>query len=101
MQKRNLRVDCSQGWRYLPTMTSEPHEHNLAELTVEGILKDPSASMWLQTALKSALLRDIVDSANDAAVLAAVLEERACLILREAQIELSPIKLSIQTPRID
>ena len=45
--------------------------------------------MWLQAALKSALLRDIVDSANDAAVLAAVLEERACLILREAQIELS------------
>lgn len=84
MQKRNLRVVCSQGWRYFLAMTSEPHKHNLAELTVEGILEDPSTSRCLQTALKSALLRDIVDSANDAAVLAAVLEQRACLILREA-----------------
>ena len=89
MQNRNLRVVCSQGWRYFLAMTSEQHEHKPAELTVEGILKDPSTSRWLQTALKSALLRDIVDSANDAAVLAAVLEERACLILHEAQIELS------------
>ena len=89
MQKSNLRVVCSQGWRYFPAMTSELHEHNPAELTVEGILKDPSTSRWLQTALKSALLRDIVDSANDAAVLAAVLGERACRILREAQNALS------------
>lgn len=42
--------------------------------TIDAILGDPAASFWLKAALPSALSRDLVDAANDAAVLAQVLE---------------------------
>jgi len=58
--------------------------------TAEEVLSDPAASMWLQMALKGALLRDPVDSANDAAVLAAVLNERVEACLRDAQSATAP-----------
>lgn len=40
-------------------------------------LNDPSASHWLRDALQSAMKRDPVDAANDAEVLARLLDERA------------------------
>lgn len=40
------------------------------------IFMDPAASYWIKFALKTALTRDIVDAANDADVLAAVLSKR-------------------------
>ena len=40
---------------------------------INAVLSDPSASYWLKNALQSALKRDIVDAANDAATLAALL----------------------------
>lgn len=46
-------------------------------LSCEEILKDPSTSGWLRGALSTALLRDPVDAANDAEVLAVVLGARA------------------------
>ena len=42
--------------------------------SIEEVLRDPSASFWLKAALRSALFRDPVDAANDAEVLARLLE---------------------------
>ncbi len=50
--------------------------------SIDDILTDPEASDWLKSALRSALERDPVDAANDAGILAQVLEERAERILR-------------------
>jgi hypothetical protein len=50
---------------------------------VEQVLGDPTASLWLKNALRSALSRDPVDAANDAEVLARLLDCRACKILSE------------------
>jgi hypothetical protein len=44
-------------------------------------LRDPAASFWLKDALRSALSRDPVDAANDAELLARLLEERCRSIL--------------------
>jgi hypothetical protein len=49
--------------------------------TVDDLLKDPSTSFWLRNALTSALLRDPVDAANDAEILARVLDQQCRLIL--------------------
>ncbi len=46
------------------------------------VLRDPAASAWLKDVLRSALARDPVDAANDADVLARLLEERCRLMLR-------------------
>lgn len=40
-------------------------------------MQDYAASYWLKDALKAALLRDAVDSANDAELLADILKRRA------------------------
>jgi hypothetical protein len=50
---------------------------------LDGLLRDPSTSFWLRNALTSALLRDPVDAANDADILARVLEQRCRLILNQ------------------
>lgn len=53
-----------------------------AELpTIEEVLADPSASFWLRNALLAALSRDPVDAANEADVLARLLDKRCCEIL--------------------
>ena len=44
---------------------------------IAAVLADPAASDWLKTALRSALVRDLVDAANDADVLAQ-LPDRRC-----------------------
>jgi hypothetical protein len=49
--------------------------------TVEELFRDPSTSFWLRNALTSALLRDPVDAANDAEILARVLDRQCRLIL--------------------
>jgi hypothetical protein len=49
--------------------------------TIDEILDDPAASFWLKAALSSALSRDPVDAANDADVLARVLERRCRNVL--------------------
>jgi hypothetical protein len=43
----------------------------------EEVLRDPSASRWLKDALRSALVRDPVDAANDSEMLARILD-RSC-----------------------
>jgi hypothetical protein len=49
--------------------------------SAETVLTDPAASVWLRAALRSALVRDPVDAANDAEVLARVLDARCRSIL--------------------
>lgn len=48
---------------------------------IEQVLADPAASFWLKVALNSALDRDPVDAANDAEVLAQLLQQRCQQIL--------------------
>lgn len=45
-------------------------------VTIEQVLKDPACSSWFRNALKSALDRDPVDAANDAALLYRLLDRR-------------------------
>ena len=52
--------------------------------TIDEILGDPAASFWLKGALRSALSRDPVDAANDADLLAQVLELRCRSILKNS-----------------
>jgi hypothetical protein len=49
--------------------------------SIPEILDDPSASSWLKNTLREALLRDPVDAANDAEVLAKLLDRRCREIL--------------------
>jgi len=49
-------------------------QDDLPEL--EEVLLDPAGSLWLKDALRSALARDPVDAANDAEVLARLLDRR-------------------------
>jgi hypothetical protein len=65
--------------------TLEPLElgaHAQVVLQSEQVLSDPGASFWLKNALRDALTRDPVDAANDAEVLAQVLDQRCRKILR-------------------
>jgi len=50
--------------------------------TIAEILEDPAASFWLKSALRSALYRDPVDAANEAHLLAQVLELRCRTLLK-------------------
>jgi hypothetical protein len=50
-------------------------------LEIEQVLADPAASFWLKKALSSALDLDPVDAANDAEVLAQLLDRRCREIL--------------------
>jgi hypothetical protein len=52
--------------------------------TIGEILNDPAASFWLKAALRSALSRDPVDAANDADVLARVLDRGSRNVLNMA-----------------
>jgi hypothetical protein len=61
----------------LPVWPSNPDE--LPDIAT--VLDDPAASSWLKTCLCSALSRDPVDAANDAEVLAKLLERRCRDIL--------------------
>jgi hypothetical protein len=51
--------------------------------SVDELLRDPSTSFWLRNALRSALQRDPVDAANDADMLARVLDQKCRLILNQ------------------
>ncbi len=47
------------------------------------LLRDPACSQWLKQALTTGLARDPVDAANDADVLAAVLDSHCRRVLDE------------------
>jgi hypothetical protein len=51
--------------------------------SIEEVLHDPAASSWLRTGLHSALDRDPVDAANDAELLARLLDARCNKILTD------------------
>ena len=48
------------------------------------VLVDPCASLWLKSALRTALERDCVDAASDAELLARLLGERADVLVGTA-----------------
>jgi hypothetical protein len=52
--------------------------------SIEEVLHDPAASSWLRNALNSALVRDPVDAANNAELLARILDARCQELLRMA-----------------
>lgn len=51
--------------------------------SIEEVLHDPAASLWLRNTLRTALVRDPVDAANDAEVLARLLDRRCRSILSQ------------------
>lgn len=51
---------------------------------INEVLSDPTASLWLETALRSALRSDPVDAANDSEILGRLLERRCTEILAES-----------------
>ena len=57
-----------------PNVNHDARAGNLP--AIEEILADRAASFWLKAALRSALSRDPVDAANDAEILARVLDRR-------------------------
>lgn len=66
------------------SMLSEAQEPAAPAPLADHVLADHAASGWLKSALQDALVRDPVDAANDAQVLARVLEARAETLLRHA-----------------
>ncbi len=57
------------------------HEQESGLPSVDELLNDRSTSLWFRNALIAALLRDPIDAANDAEILARVLDRRCRLIL--------------------
>lgn len=53
----------------------------------DEVLCDPAASHWLKNALHAALLRDPVDAANDAGILARLLDKRVRDLLEQSGAE--------------
>ena len=53
--------------------------------SIDEVLADPAASLWLKSALRSALSRDPVDAANDSEILARLLRLRCHRLLGKAQ----------------
>ena len=61
-------------------------EFTASELpSIDEVLIDPAASLWLKSALRSALSRDPVDAANDSEILAGLLELRCDRLLGKRQ----------------
>lgn len=54
----------------------------MGAIDIEAVLADPDRSPWLDSALRTALARDPVDAAADAALLLAVLDRRLAESLR-------------------
>lgn len=53
------------------------------EKVIEEVLNDVTTSDWLKSALRSALSRDMLDAANDAEFLFAILSKRLNAIFHE------------------
>lgn len=49
--------------------------------TLQQVLASPTTSYWLKNALRSAVVRDCVDAANDAEILYALLKRHADFML--------------------
>ena len=44
---------------------------------IDALLANPAVSDWLKSAIKALLQRDAIDAANDAKILAQIMDERA------------------------
>jgi hypothetical protein len=70
------RADLDGGEEFVAEAKMRKHE-------IDDVLQDPESSRWLRTALRTALSRDPVEAAADAARLVKVLEQRLSNALRE------------------
>lgn len=61
-QEQNRQTAADRAWRSRPGLPS-----------IETVLASPETSFWLRQALETALARDPMDAATDAALLAALL----------------------------
>lgn len=52
--------------------------------TIDQVMSSEEASFWLKDALRTALMRDPIDAANDAELLANLLRDRASFQLQSA-----------------
>ncbi|MGH9565754.1 MAG: hypothetical protein ACRD4I_07215 [Candidatus Angelobacter sp.] len=69
------QAECAVcGCRQLEPLPPVGHHDDLP--TIEQIMADPAGSSWIKRALGGALSRDPVDAANDADVLAQLLDRR-------------------------
>lgn len=68
---------CCIGCHHLHLLLDPESAEAQGLPTVEQILSDPATSQWLKQALSSALERDLVDAANDAELLAKMLDFRS------------------------
>lgn len=62
-------------------MRAQQPNHETDLPSTEEVLRDSTASVWLRSALAEALVRDPVDAANDAEILARLLDRRCKEIL--------------------
>ena len=65
------------------TLPAESSQNPVPQPTIEGVLADPAASVWLKNALRSALERDPVDAANDAEMLLRLLDDRLRVLFKQ------------------
>jgi hypothetical protein len=65
-------------------------------LSISEVLNDPSASYWLKGALTSALARDPVDAANDADLLARMLDARCRSLLENTDQRVVPFSQELK-----
>jgi hypothetical protein len=79
---RNVSLEFRAGWGEA-SMRGEFTANELP--SVDEVLADPAASLWLKSALRSALSRDPVDAANDSEILARLLRLRCHRLLGKAQ----------------
>lgn len=69
----------------------ETFEQN-SRVSLECVMHNFATSYWLKSALSSALERDPIDAANDAEVLAQLLNAHCASVLHKALFEFSTIK---------
>ena len=88
LHERGVLIQYASRQRHCAVCQSENLEPlHLAEdeqelPTTEEVLRDPSASSWLKDALRSALPRDPIDAANDAEILARLLDRQCRTTLK-------------------
>jgi hypothetical protein len=92
LRERGAIIYYDQRQKYCAVCQSESLEPlNLGELaqalpTVQEVLADSTTSHWIKQALSSALLRDPVDAANDAELLARLLDSKSILASQQLNV---------------
>lgn len=65
-----------------------------SDIELKKMAEDPGHTMWFRNALLSALKRDPVDAANDAGLLALVLDKRANEVIAQTSAQAAILQTS-------